>query len=149
MASPGVGVTVLRPRVGPPGALMDTGPLTTVAVILEGTDIKSPQGPSAAPGTPSVCSGACQTPGPRSPGAVTGDSLVPWFPSIARRTSSAHRPPKLPEMPLSLGMTASHSLIGTSSPAIFPLLPFTACFHLCRRERTLRTLLCWERSASV
>lgn len=67
MASPGVGVTVLRPRVGPPGALMDTGPLTTVAVILEGADIKSPQGPSAAPGTPSVCSGACQTPGPRSP----------------------------------------------------------------------------------
>lgn len=37
------------------------------AVILEGSDIKSPQGPSVAPRTSSVCSGACQTPGPCPP----------------------------------------------------------------------------------
>lgn len=84
---------VLRPRVSPPGALTDTGLLTTVAVILERTDIKSPQGPSVATGTSGVCSGACQTPGHRSPWAVMGDSLIPQFPSIPRRTSSAHRPP--------------------------------------------------------
>ena len=29
-ATPGVEVTVLRPRVGPPGALKDAGPLATV-----------------------------------------------------------------------------------------------------------------------
>ena len=108
-----------------------------------------PRAPLLPPGPPVCAQVLVRLQVPAHPGAVMGESLVPWFPSIARRTSSTHRPPKLPEMPLSFGMTASHSLIGTRSPAIFPLLPFTACFQLCRREKTLRTLLCWERSASV
>ena len=105
-------------------------------------------GPLVTPRTSSVRSGACQTPGPCPSWGRDG-----WHPrSRSPASPDEHHQP--------LGLLNSQDAFVTFYNCIslsgrnkfschFSSATIHGMFQLCQRERTLWTLLCWERSASV